>query len=160
MKRNLIALSLTAAGLFASGLAMAANSTTVTVSATVIGNCKFNTPGPTTLTIANSGVNIDPSITGTATGSASVTFRCTKNTSSSVSVGVTPYAAPVTRTLTSGANTMSYTFTLSGFAQTGTGFGTGGSDLTLGLQGDIADTEYQAAAAGLYSDTITLNINP
>lgn len=160
MKRNLIVLSLATAGLVASGLAVAANSHTVTVSANVIGNCKFNTAGPTTLTIANSGANIDPSLTGNATGNASITFRCTKNTTSAVSIGASNYTAPVTRTLTSGANSMAYTFTLTGFAQAGTGFGAGGSDLTLGVQGDIADTVYQAAAVGTYSDSVTLNINP
>ena len=122
MNRKLIALALTAAG-FIAPAALAQGTHTVNVRAEVIGTCKFNSAGPTLVNVTNGGAGstIDPSLTGagTATGTANITFRCTANTTSSMLVAGTPYAAPVARTVSSGATSMGYTLTLAGHAQPG-----------------------------------------
>jgi hypothetical protein len=159
MKRNLIATALTAAGLIAAGSAHALDTHTVTVNATVVGTCKFNS-ATSTVTLTNNGTDIDPSLAVAATGNTDVTFRCTKNANSSISIGGVAYAGALTRTLSSGGDNMSYTFTLTGATQSGTGFGAGGSDLTLNIAGSIAASVVQAAAAGAYSDSVVLSINP
>ena len=163
MKRNSIALALIAAGVLASGVAAAADTHTVNVNAVVAGTCKFMAAGPTTVNVQNNvGGNIDPSLTGAgnATGSATINFRCTKGATSSMNVGASLYAGPVGRTVTSGANTMTYTMTLTGYAQAGQGFGAGGVDLPLVVAADITEAVWSVAAAGTYTDSMVLTVNP
>lgn len=50
----------------------------------VSGNCKFNAPGSTALTIATGAGVIDPSAAGPATGSVGVAFKCTTGTTSTI----------------------------------------------------------------------------
>jgi hypothetical protein len=163
MKRSSIALALMTAGLLASGAAAALDTHTVNVNAVVAGTCKFMAAGPTTVNVQNNvGGNIDPSLTGAgnATGSATINFRCTKNATSSINVGATLYTVPVARTLTSGANTMGYTMTLTGHSQAGQGFGAGGVDLPLQVQASITEAVWSVAAAGTYTDSVVLTVNP
>lgn len=159
MKTKLLASALATAGLLAGSLAHALDTHTVTVNANVVGTCKFNAP-TSTLTLANSGADIDPSLGTAATGNVNITFRCTRNATSAVAVAGVAYAAPVVRTLTSGANTMAYTLTLTGHSQAGTGFGASGTDLTLNVAGNITAAVASGAAAGAYSDSVTLDITP
>ena len=160
MKRNLLAAALAASGLLISGAAAAADTHTVTVSAVVQGTCKFNS-ATSTLALTNNGTDVDPSLAVAATGSTDVFFRCTKNANSTVSVAGTPYTVPVARSLSDGGvNSMAYTLTLTGASQAGTGFGAGGSDLTLSVSGSIAASVVQVAAAGNYTDSVVLTIAP
>jgi hypothetical protein len=163
MNRNLLAVALIASGLIAPA-ALAQGTHTVNVQAVVIGTCKFNSAGPTLVNVTNGGAGstIDPSLTGAgaAVGSANITFRCTANTTSSMDVAGVPYAGPVARTLTSGSGSMGYTLTLTGAAQPGTGFGAGGSDLTLAVGASIAEVVWSVAAADTYTESVVLTVNP
>src|ERR1700693_5989850 len=67
----------TVASLFATGAAQA-DTVSVTVNAQIIGICKFNSGQTPVVTIANTGVTIDPSLAGPATGTAAILYRCTK----------------------------------------------------------------------------------
>ncbi|HXX84634.1 MAG TPA: hypothetical protein VEN29_11695, partial [Casimicrobiaceae bacterium] len=60
--------------IFASGAARA-DTQVVTVNANIIGICKFVSGQTPTVTVANTGANIDPSLAGPATGSANVTYN-------------------------------------------------------------------------------------
>jgi hypothetical protein len=55
------------------------------------------------------------------------------------------------------ADLIPYSLTLTGEAQTGGGRNT---PLTLNLAGSIANADYVDQAAGSYTDTVTLSINP
>jgi hypothetical protein len=136
-------------GLAAAMPAMAADSVNVTVNANVIGVCKFF-GGPYSMTIANSGSDIDPSLATTATGTVGVTYRCTK--------GQTPtLGVPGTLTLT-GPESMDATFT---FTSGGAGTGMGAAhDKTLTINGEILEAEFQNKEVGAYSGTLTVTINP
>jgi len=159
MKLKLIALALS--GALVSGAALAGSTThTLSVSATVTGSCKFNSAGPTTLTIATGAGVIDPSAAGPATGSAGIAFRCTTGTTSSIAAddGLNS-TGPGARRVASGGNFMPYALTLTNAAQVGSGFGAG-QDKTLTVDASITAANYQNAAAGAYSDTVTLTITP
>lgn len=134
----------------AAGLVAAGGTTTLAVTANVSGVCKFSAAS-TPLSFGT----IDPSGTTDATVSASVVYRCTKDTPST---GITA-SGGTSRTMT-GAGNLPYTLAITGGTGTGTGFGTGGSDLTATVTGTIAATDYQTAAAGSYSESVTLNIAP
>jgi hypothetical protein len=137
------------------GFAAAADTQTLAVTATVSGICKFSAAS-TPLAFGA----IDPTSGSNATVSANVKYKCTKGTASA---GVTATGG-LTRTMTGVAplaatDTLAYALAISGDTQTGTGFGSG-QDLTLAVTGTITPTQFQNAAAGSYSENVTLNITP
>lgn len=134
------------------GLALAAGSTTLAVTATVIGTCTFSASS-TPLAFGN----INPSSTSNATATANVLYKCTKNTASA---GVTATGG-LTRNMTGPlpADLLPYTLALSGDTQTGLGFGAG-TDRTMVVTGTITPAQFQNAAVGAYSENVTLNITP
>ena len=160
MKTKLIVMALAATGALVSAPAFAASTThTLTVSAQVQGNCKFNTGGPTTLTIATGAGVIDPSAAGPATGTANVTFRCTTGTTSAITGDNGLNFSAGSRRVKFGTAFMPYTLGLTNAAQLGSGHGAG-QDKTVVVDASIVATDYQNAAAGAYTDTVTLTITP
>jgi spore coat protein U-like protein len=151
MKANRIVLKVIAAAVLAStaGLAAASGSTTLNVTATVSQVCKF-----TAATMTDIGLGtIDPStVAANVTGTSDITYKCTKGTTPSVTL------SSGGTTLTAGANTIPYAFTL-GTPDTGTGFGLGATATKVVGTAKIVLSDAQAAAAGSYSDTVTLAID-
>ena len=161
VKLKLVAIGLIAIGLLPSAPAFAASAThSLGVTATVTGNCKFNTAGPTAVTIANSAGSIDPSVAVDATGTASVLFRCTTGTTSGITAS-NGLNFTTGRNVKIGATTsvMPYTLALTGNATVGTGFGAG-QDKTLGVTATIIQANFVNAIAGTYTDTVVLTITP
>ena len=135
-----------------SGFATAADSTGLAVTANVPGLCKFST-APTSLAFGA----VDPSLTADKVVLANVNYKCTKNTTS---LGVTADKLGLARTMVSilnPADTMNYTLAFAGGTQIGKGFGPG-QDLVLAVTGTITAAQYQNAAAGAYSESVTLTI--
>jgi spore coat protein U-like protein len=161
MKTKLLLLALAASGTLIATPAFAASTThTLTVSATVSGNCKFNTAGPTALTIATGAGVIDPSAAGPATGTANVTFRCTTGVTSAITGDNGLNFSGGSRRVKNGvANFMPYTLGMTNAAQVGTGHGAG-QDKTVVVDASIVAADYQNANAGAYTDTVTLTITP
>jgi spore coat protein U-like protein len=133
--------------------AMAAT-TTVPVSATVVGTCQFNSSGSVSFTL-------DPSSAADATGtvSAQPRFWCTNGTSYTISddFGVneaTPGSAP--RRMTDGTNFIPYSFT---YTASGTGAGKN-SPITMDISATVLNADFVNAVAGTYTDTVTLTITP
>jgi spore coat protein U-like protein len=162
-KLKLATLGLITAGLVSIAPAFAASTTnTLNVSATVTGNCKFNSAGPTALTIANSGANIDPSVAVDASGTANVLYRCTSGTTAAVTAANGTNASGAQQRVRDGvtANYMNYALALAGGGQTGSGFGSAANDKTLVVTGTIVQADFVNAAAGAYTDTVVLTITP
>lgn len=164
MKRNLIALSLAAAGLIASVPAFAASTThTLNLSATINGNCRFNTAGPTAVTIGTpvAITTIDQSEQpAVASGAANVLYRCTTGTTAVTTAGNGGNFFGGARRVCVGATPcMPYSLGLVGGAQVGTGHGAG-QDKILAVTATILAVDYQNAAAGAYTDAVILTISP
>ena len=123
MKAKLLALALISAGLVSPAVMAASTTHTLAVSATVLGNCKFNTAGPTALAFGS----IDPSGVAPATATNTVTFRCTTGTTSSMTSddGLNESGVGAPRMKEAGGAFLPYTLSLVGSAQLGTGFGGG-----------------------------------
>lgn len=136
------------------GMASAAGSQTLAVSATIAAICKFSAAS-TPLAFGS----IDPSLSTDKVVTANVLYKCSNGTASA---GVTATGG-LTRTMTdtvTPANTLGYTLSFSGGTQTGTGFGSG-KDLTLVVTGTITAAQYQnAVASTTYAENVTLNITP
>jgi hypothetical protein len=149
-------LAAAASTLFAQDAA-AADSASATVSAQVLGICKFNSGQSPVVTIANSGAAIDPSLAGPATGNALILYRCTRGTSPTFTVP-TPASVTCTTPGTCAATTMAPTL-----SSVNTGAGSGfapGSDKTLTVTGQLTQTQYQDMQTGNYSGTVTVTVSP
>lgn len=156
MKTKLLAMALVASGLSLN--VAAADTATLTVQANVSGICKFQT-NTATLTLANSGGNIDPSLATSATGSTTLGYKCTKgqaptfaNNNGANYTGTSLAVKHATL-----ADVMAYTLTLT---DTGPGNGFGPAAQTLTMAGTITQANFQNAAAGAYSDTVTITLSP
>lgn len=143
----------TAAG-FGSTSALAADTSSVAVSAAVSGNCKFNSGGAVSFTL-------DPSSAADATGTVTQpAFWCTKGTAYTLTDddGINELVA--------GAQRMKHATILTefipySFAYTTSGAGTGkGTPITMNITSTVLNADYVNAAAGNYADTVTLTINP
>lgn len=125
----------------------------VTVSATVVGTCKFTSAGSVAFTL-------DPSVGGAVTGTiAQPKFWCTKGTSYTLTDDNGLYESGTIHRMTddaTGTEFIPYTFTY-----TASGNGSGPAlPLTLNIVSQVAATDYLNASAGTYADTVTLTITP
>jgi spore coat protein U-like protein len=135
------------------GAAMATDTTTVAVSATVVGTCKFTAGGSIPFG------NLDPTVgTDQAPAVTQPTFWCTKGASYTITDDVGLHESGTTHRMMHASLTeyIPYTFT---YTATGTGAGPG-SVLTMNIASTVKGTDYQNASAGNYSDLVTLTINP
>jgi hypothetical protein len=146
----------TASAMFATDTS-AVDNASVTVSAQVLGICKFNSGQTPVVTIANSGATINPSLAGPATGNAAILYRCTAGTSATFAVP-TPATVTCTTAGTCGATTMAPTLS-SLNTGAGSGFGSG-QDKTLTVTGQLTQVQYQDMQAGTYSGTVTVTVTP
>ena len=137
-------------------VAMAADSNTVTVTANVVGTCKFNSA---TSTLAFGG--LDPSTGLDVNASTSTTFWCTKNATYSVADDDGLYETGANANRMRHATTLTeyvpYTFSYN--PTTGSGQGRT-ADITLDISGTVTFANYQNAAAGDYGDTVVISITP
>lgn len=137
------------------GMAAAAplsNSQTLAVSATVLGVCKF-VAASTPMAFGN----LDPSEANDTTLTVDVSYRCTKDT---VGTGLS-FTGGTARTMSDGGKTLAYTLSIvTNATGTGTGFGASGGALTAQVKGTIAAAALNAAAAGTYSENVTMTIAP
>ena len=156
---KLLAASLLAAGLVSSASAIAADSYSLAVSATVLGRCVFTQAAGATLTLTNTLGGIDPSSATNATGNATVTYKCTKGQAPAFAANTGANDGGTgTNRVANGTNYMVYTMTLtSGGA--GTGFGAA-ENKTLTVAGSMVPAQFQNAAVGTYTDTVTINVTP
>ena len=151
MKKILMAVVAVAAVAMA-GTAVAADSTTVGVTATVAGNCKFLTSGSISYAL-------DPATGGNATGTVTQpTFWCTKTSAYTITDSVGGYDSGGSKRMKHASlnEYIPYTFT---FTATGTGAGRG-TTLTMDLASTVAAADYINASAGSYADSVTLTIAP
>ena len=134
------------------GFASAAGNTTVQVKASVNAVCQFTA---TSMAAIDLGA-IDPSAVPAAgvTNVGDVTYQCTNKTVPSVGIvsGGTSLSDGATT-----PNTIAYSFSL-GTPGAGKGFGASSTAKVVGTA-TISQAAAQAAAAGAYTDTVTLSIN-
>jgi spore coat protein U-like protein len=135
------------------GVAAASDTTTVSVSANVVGTCKFVTGGTMEFGELDpaDGADVNAAVT-------QPTFWCTKGASYTIDddQGLNKLGDLYRMKHSGGDEYIPYTFT---YNTTGTGAGPTISIL-MNITGQIAGSDYQNASAGDYSDTVTLTITP
>lgn len=140
------------------GVAMAGDTATVAVSASVSGNCKFVAPKTGALAFGT----LDPAVGGNVAGTPTQPqFWCTKGTAYTIvdDFGVNEASAGVApRRMSNGTDFIPYTFT---YTDTGTGAGAGsGNYITMNIAGGVLGADYINVSAGAYTDTVTLTVAP
>jgi spore coat protein U-like protein len=150
-----VALGLALSALFMSASAMANGTNTLTVSANVVGTCKFSTA---TSTLAFGA--LDPSVGTNVNATGSTQYWCTKGVTTAAITsdnGANFSGSRRMKHATSATDFIPYSLTLTPSATAPAGPAT---LLTLGLAGTVLGTDYTAVAAGNYADTVTLTITP
>jgi hypothetical protein len=153
--KKLLAITAAAAIVAMAGTALAADSNTLTVQASVTGTCKFSSPTST----LNFGA-LDPSVGTDVTASTTTNFWCTKGVSTDViTAGNGSNWSGTKRQMkdTAGADLIPYTLSLSKDSNPNVGPAT---PRTLTIDGGVLGTDYTGKTASSYSDTVVLNITP
>ena len=140
--------------------AYAADSSTVSVGATVVSNnnCKFRSPGSATLAFGN----INPSSSANATASATLTIRCggasrTVFYALSHNSGLHETGVNLNRMKRGLLNEyLPYTLTLT----PSSGTVARNVNRTITLTGTVAPASFQNAAMGAYADTVVITLTP
>ena len=149
--RSLIARAILTATLSAiAGLAAAGDTQNLTVSATILEKCKF---AGTAQTAAFG--DVDPSGTSNVTANATVQYKCTNGTTPG---SLAPTSGGLSRTMSSGANSLAYTLSLASLSA-GSGFGSG-QEKSVAVTATITPTQFQNAVAGNYEEVVELTITP
>ncbi len=146
--------------LFLASVSLAAGTSQLNVSASVVGTCKFNTVSSA---LGFGALPVDAS--GTALGAsatASPAFWCTKGASYTITddLGLNEAVASTAPRRMKSTTLGTPEFIDYSIAYTATGTGSGpGTPITLTVTGTVGTT-YTANSADAYADTVTLSINP
>jgi len=138
----------------ASSAAWALDTNTLTVTASVVGTCKFSAATST----LNFGA-LDPSTPVAVNGSTSPQFWCTKGVTTDVvtaDLGGNAVAGVRQMKDTAGTDIIPYSLTLIPDGNPNAG---PGSPRTLNITGTIPASSYSGVTASTYSDTVVLTIN-
>ena len=145
---------------FVAAEAFAQTTANVTVQANVVKGCRFDTT-TATMTIANSGVNIDPSNPADATGQVFLGYHCTNGTSPvfdiNTSGSLSDPKGPVSIPFSTGPGPLSFDLTVTGDPSPGGGFGVPGARQAT-IDGFIANANLLAASVGAYSEVVVIEI--
>lgn len=156
MKRFTVWLLAVGLVLLSAGMSMAADTNTLSVSANVVGTCKFNVA---TSTLAFGA--LDPSSVADASASNTTTFWCTRGASYTITDDDGLYdtgpGANQMRHAVDVTEFIPYSLTLSPLSGTGSGPVT---PITLTIDGLIANANYINALAGDYADTVVITVAP
>jgi spore coat protein U-like protein len=135
-------------------LGMAADNADVTVSATVVGTCRFVIPAPS----LSFGL-LDQSSSSDATATANLQFWCTRNALYTLTDEANPLVADgaFSGTLASGGDTIPYSISYTNYTGSGLGRTT---PITSVLTATILNADYVDAPEGPYNDTVIFTINP
>jgi spore coat protein U-like protein len=144
-------------------LVFGAGSNTLSMAANVVGTCKVTTPPG----ILNFGT-IDPSGATTVTATMTFAMKCTKRTVSTAASDNGGLNFSGTKRMKHSVTTtafLPYSITYSGDTGfTGQGFGVAAGAQTVTINGSITPAQFQNAratvAGQVYSDTVTITVNP
>lgn len=153
MKKILIAAAVLIVTGALGGDVFAAGTTTVNVSANIVGTCQFST----TPTLAFGALDQTSSSDATATGN--LTFWCTKGAAYTLSDPVNPGVGDGTYagTLSNGTDTIAYSIAYTNATGSGTGKT---SPVSSTLTATILNTDYVDVSAGAYAGTVQFTIAP
>jgi len=155
MKKILLAAAVALIVIITGSVAMAAGTNTLTVNATVVGTCNFNTA---TSTIS---FTLDPNSSADGTATTVPTFWCTRGTTVTPTTDNGKNFSGGSKRMKSTANPtefIPYSVTLTPSSTSGSGKST---PINLTVTGTVLNADYVSAlAANDYTDTVVITIKP
>jgi spore coat protein U-like protein len=136
--------------------AFATDQATISVTATVVGTCKFNgAPASYTMDF----LNLDPSVGTNASATVTASYWCTAGvTPITLTLGNGLHWSGTTQQMASGGNVIPYSLAI---ATPSSAVGLGpASPITAVVTGTVQGANYVNAVAGTYTDTVTLTVTP
>jgi hypothetical protein len=156
MKKNLIVALIGALGAASfAAPAVAGDTATLAVSATVSGTCKF-----TTGSFAMNFAPLDPSAAANQSQTAAITYKCTKDQAATSFTFDGAAASPTSVNITNGTDNIPVSLSWTAPATGGTGFGAGSTAISMNVTGAILGTAYANASAGAYTRNVSVVVAP
>ena len=134
--------------------AVAGDTATLAVSATVSGTCKF-----TTASFAMNFGTLDPSAAANQSQSTALTYKCTKGQAATSFSFDTDATSPASVNITNGTDNIPVALTWTVPGTVGTGFGAG-ADISMTVNGAILGTDYANVSAGAYTKNVAVVVAP
>jgi spore coat protein U-like protein len=135
--------------------AIAGDTATLAVSATVSGTCKF-----TTGTFAMAFGTLDPSLAANQTQTTALTFKCTKGQAATSFSFDTDATSPASVNISNGTDNIPVALAWTAPAAVGTGFGVGSTAISMNVVGDILAADYANVSAGVYTRNVAVVVAP
>ena len=135
--------------------AIAGDTATLAVSATVTGTCKF-----TTGTFNMNFGALDPSAAANQTQSTNLSYKCTKGQAATSFSFDLDSSSPASVNITNGTDNIPVSLSWTVPAATGTGFGVGSTPITMSVTGDILGVDYANVSAGAYTKNVSVVVAP
>ena len=151
--KNTLRLLSAAVLLAAGGLACAADSSTLNVSANVLGNCKITGTAPVSFG------SLDPAAATDVSANGSVTFWCTKSASYTLALNNGANALLTQKRMKGPGATDFISYALTPAATAGLGLGKS-TPIVISVAGLVTVPAFADAATGNYTDAVTVNITP
>lgn len=152
MKKTLVCALLAAAF---SAPAVAGDTATLAVSATVSGTCKF-----TTGSFAMNFGTLDPSAAANQTQATALTYKCTKGQAATSFSFDADATSPASISISNGTDTIPVSLTWTVPVTLGSGFGVGSTAISMNVNGDILGTDYANVSAGVYTKNVAVVVAP
>jgi len=135
--------------------AVAGDTATLAVSASVSGTCKF-----TTASFAMNFGALDPSAAANQNQSTALTYKCTKGQAATSFSFDTDATSPASINITNGTDNIPVALTWAVPATAGTGFGVGSTAISMTVNGAILATDYANVSAGAYTKNVAVVVAP
>jgi len=135
--------------------AIAGDTATLAVSATVSGTCKFTT-GTFTMAFGT----LDPSAAANQTQTTALTYKCTKGQAATSFSFDTDATSPASVNITNGTDNIPVSLAWTVPVGLGTGFGVGSTAISMNVVGDILGTNYANVSAGAYTKNVSVVVAP
>lgn len=155
--RNSVVAVLCTASLLCAATAFAAQTTELTITGTVVSECRF-TSGPYSMPFGT----LSATATADAVASTTITYQCTNGTAAA-SIKINSAASPTTvniANLGNSANTLPVRLAWVTPTTQGVGIGSALPLISVTVAGTITKADINAAVAGSYASTYNVDLSP
>ena len=135
--------------------AIAGDTATLAVTATVSGTCKF-----TTGTFNMNFGALDPAAAANQSQTTALTYKCTKGQAATSFSFDADATSPASINITNGTDNIPVALSWTVPVTLGSGFGVGSTAISMNVAGDILGTNYANVSAGVYTKNVAVVVAP
>jgi hypothetical protein len=135
--------------------AIAGDTATLAVTATVSGTCKF-----TTASFNMNFGTLDPSAAANQTQTTALSYKCTKGQAATSFSFDGDATSPASVNITNGTDNIPVGLAWAVPATLGSGFGVGSTAISMNVTGTFLATDYNNVSAGVYTKNVAVVVAP